>query len=199
MKNTKRFKSLVLAGVVTLGLIGTSYAAMPEMGQNTDEKVVQAVERLSALGVVNGMDDGKYHEEMKVTREQFAKILVETLGIGNSVAKANGVTNFNDVESSRWSSGYINVAVERGLIKGYPDGTFKPAAEVSYAEAITMLVRALGYKDELLKGSWPENYISKATDVKITSDVKFTSATEKADRGAVALLVNNTLNAKIFK
>ncbi|MEJ8554823.1 S-layer homology domain-containing protein [Tepidibacter sp. Z1-5] len=197
MKKTKKIRSLVLAGVVVLGLIGTSYAAMPEMGQNTDKKIVAAVERLSTLGIVNGMDDGKYHEEMKVTREQFAKILVEALGLGNTAA--NGTTNFNDVESSRWSSGYINVAVGQGLIKGYPDGTFKPETEVSYAEAITMLVRALGYKDELLKGSWPENYVAKAADVKITADVKFASATGKADRGAVALLVDNTLNAKLVK
>ncbi len=199
MKNTKKVLSLALAGVVVFGSMGASFAAMPEMGQDTDKKVVEAVERLSAFGIVNGMDDGKYHEEMKVTREQFAKILVEALGLGNAAAAANGSTNFNDVESSRWSSGYINVAVGQGLIKGYPDGTFKPAAEVSYAEAVTMLVRGLGYKDEFLTGSWPGNYVAKAADVKITDDVKFASATGKADRGAVALLVDNTLDAKVVK
>ncbi|WP_099190568.1 S-layer homology domain-containing protein [Tepidibacter mesophilus] len=199
MKNTKKVLSLALAGAVVFGSMGTSFAAAPEMGQDTDKKVIEAVERLSAFGIVNGMDDGKYHEEMKVTREQFAKILVEALGLGNAAAAANGATNFNDVESSRWSSGYINVAVGQGLIKGYPDGTFQPASEVSYAEAVTMLVRGLGYKDEFLTGSWPGNYVAKAADVKITDDVKFASATGKADRGAVALLVDNTLDAKVVK
>ena len=54
----------------------------------------------------------------------------------------------------------------QGLIKGYPDGTFKPANQVSYAEAITMLVRALGYKDEFLSGQWPANYLAKAGEKK---------------------------------
>ncbi len=199
MKNNKKVLSVALAGALAFGSMGAAFAAMPEMKEDTDKKVVEAVERLSAFGIVNGMDDGEYHEEMKVTREQFAKLLVETLGLGNAANAANGSTQFGDVESSRWSSGYINVAVGQGLIKGYPDGTFKPAQEVSYAEATTMLVRALGYKDEFLSGSWPGNYVAKAAQVKITDDVKFSNVSGTADRGEVALLVDNTLDAKVIK
>ncbi|WP_099190570.1 S-layer homology domain-containing protein [Tepidibacter mesophilus] len=199
MNNTKKVLSVALAGALAFGSMGAAFAAMPEMKEDTDKKVSEAVERLSAFGIVNGMDDGKYHEEMKVTREQFAKLLVETLGLGNAANAANGSTQFADVESSRWSSGYINVAVGQGLIKGYPDGTFKPAQEVSYAEAATMLVRALGYKDEYLPGSWPGNYVAKAAAVKITDDVKFSNVSGTADRGEVALLVDNTLDANVIK
>ena len=199
MKNTKKVLSVALAGALAFGSMGAAFAAALVMDAKTDKKVAEAVERLSAFGIVNGMEDGKYHEEMKVTREQFAKLLVEAMGLGNAASAANGATKFADVESSRWSSGYVNVAVGQGLLKGYPDGTFKPAAEVSYAESVTMLVRALGYKDEFLKGNWPGNFVAKAAEAGITDGAKFTDALGKADRGMVALLVDNTLDAKVVK
>ncbi len=199
MKNTKKVLSVALAGALAFGSMGAAFAAAPEMNKDTDKKVAEAVERLNAFGIVNGMEDGKYHEEMKVTREQFAKILVEALGLGSAADAAKGSTKFSDVESSRWSAGYINVAQGQGLLSGYPDGTFQPAKEVSYAEAVTMLVRALGYKDEFLAGSWPGNYVSKAADAGITDGAKFADAAGKADRGVVALLVDNALDSKVVK
>ncbi|SHH33473.1 S-layer homology domain-containing protein [Tepidibacter thalassicus] len=199
MKNTKKVLSVALAGALAFGGMSTAFAAAPEMNKDTDKKVVEAVERLSAFGIVNGMEDGKYHEEMKVTREQFAKILVTALGLSDAADAAKGATKFSDVDGSRWSSGYINVAAGQGLLNGYPDGTFKPTKEVSYAEAVTMLVRALGYKDEFLPGSWPGNYVAKAADTGITSGAKFADANGTADRGTVAVLVDNALDAKVVK
>ncbi|SHH34211.1 S-layer homology domain-containing protein, partial [Tepidibacter thalassicus] len=90
MKNTKKVFSMALAGALAFGSVGAAFAAAPEMKPDTDKKVVEAVERLSAFGIVNGMDDGKYHEEMKVTREQFAKLLVEALGLGSAAEAAKG-------------------------------------------------------------------------------------------------------------
>ncbi|WP_099190520.1 S-layer homology domain-containing protein [Tepidibacter mesophilus] len=199
MKNTKKVLSVALAGALAFGSMGAAFAAAPEMDKNTDKKVTEAVERLNAFGIVNGMEDGKYHEEMKVTREQFAKILVEALGLGGAADAAKGATKFSDVEASRWSAGYINVAQGQGLLSGYPDGTFQPAKEVSYAEAVTMLVRALGYKDEFLPGSWPGNYVAKAADTGITDGAKFSDATGTADRGTVAVLVDNALDSNVVK
>ncbi|MDI3481108.1 MAG: hypothetical protein PWQ97_763 [Tepidanaerobacteraceae bacterium] len=165
----------------------------------TDKDTKDAVLRLVAFGIINGMDDGKYHPGDNVTREQFAKILVTALKMDSAAKAATGRSSFKDVEASRWSAGYINVAVGQGLIKGYPDGTFQPAKEVTYAEAITMLVRALGYKDSFLTGTWPGNYLAKAAEKEITKKVKFSDATGVANRGDVAILVNNTLDAKVVK
>jgi len=195
----KRLVSLVLVLSLVLGSMSMGFAAGTLTADIEDAKVVKAVERLAALGIVNGMEDGKYHPELKVTREQFAKLLVESLGLGTAANAAMGSTSFSDVEAARWSAGYVNVASGQGLIKGYPDGTFGPAKEVTYAEALTMLVRALGYKDEFLPGSWPGNYVAKAASLGITSGVNFSADSVTADRGSVAVMVNNTLDAKIVK
>jgi len=195
----KRLVSLVLVLSLVLGSMSMGFAAGTLTTGIEDAKVVKAVERLAAFGIVNGMEDGKYHPELKVTREQFAKLLVEALGLGSAANAAQGATKFSDVEAARWSAGYVNVATGQGILKGYPDGTFGPAKEVTYAEALTMLVRALGYKDEFLPGTWPGNYVAKAAGLGITSGVNFSADSITADRGSVAVMVNNTLDAKIVK
>ncbi|WP_422444854.1 S-layer homology domain-containing protein [Thermoanaerobacterium sp. DL9XJH110] len=218
MYNLKRMKKLFailtvlvfLAGIASTGLPKTALAASNDneagtvdvkklTSDITDKDVKDAVLRLAAFGIVNGMEDGKYHPDEVVTREQFAKILVTSLKMDAAAKAAMGRSSFKDVEASRWSAGYINVAAGQGLVKGYPDGTFKPDAKVSYAEAITMLVRALGYKDSFLPGAWPGNYLAKAAEKEITKYVKFSDPTGGATRGDVAILVNNTLDAKVVK
>lgn len=195
----KRLVSLVLVLSLILGSMSMGFAAGKLTEGIEDSKVVSAVERLAAFGIVEGFEDGKYHPELKVTREQFAKLVVEATGLRTAANAAKGATIFPDVEADRWSSGYVNVAVGQGVLKGYPDGTFGPAKEVTYAEALTMLVRALGYKDEFLAGSWPGNYVAKAAAEGITSGVNFSADNMTADRGAVAVMVNNALDAKVVR
>jgi hypothetical protein len=201
---------IFLAGIASTGLPKAAMAANNDNAANsvdvkkltsdiTDKDTKDAVLRLAAFGIVNGMEDGKYHPDDTVTREQFAKILVTSLKMDAAAKAAMGRSSFKDVEASRWSAGYINVAAGQGLIKGYPDGTFQPAKQVSYAEAITMLVRALGYKDEFLPGNWPGNYLAKAAEEEITKYVKFNDVSGGANRGDVAILVNNTLDANVVK
>ena len=196
----KKILSVALAGSMLLGTPAISFAAptSEKLIQNIqNEDVSKAVSRLSAFGIVNGMGDGEYHPEEMVTREQFAKLVVESLGLGNAVDAAKGKTRFTDVPADSWSTGYINVAVGQGIIKGIGNGKFAPTKEVSYAEAVTMLVRALGYKDQFLEGSWPGNYVAKAAELDITDDVNTMNGS--ADRGDVAIMVNNTLDANMIK
>jgi len=221
MYNLKRMKKLLavltifvfLAGIANTGFAPAALAASSDSSKSssssvdvvkltsdiTDKDTKEAVLRLAAFAIVNGMEDGKYHPGDKVTREQFAKILVTALKMDTAAKAATGRSSFKDVEANRWSVGYINVAAGQGLINGYPDGTFKPANEVSYAEAITMLVRALGYRDNMLSGNWPGNYLAKAAEKEITKHVAFSDSTGVSNRGDVAILVNNTLDAKVVK
>lgn len=209
MNKMKRIFSLVLVLTMVLGSFGSVFAVSADEVADKELTAVpkdvigteyeKAVSRLVAFGILEGYPDGTYQPEKDITRAEFAKILVEALGLGSAANAAVGKTNFSDVTASHWAAGYMNVASGQGLIKGYPDGTFKPSKQVSYAEALTMLVRALGYQDSFLKGSWPGNYVAKAAEAGISSGVKFADAGGFANRGDVASLVNNTLDADIVK
>ncbi len=184
--------------VFCIGIGSTSFAENNLTSNITDSNVKSAVEKLNSLGIINGMEDGSYHPEEMVTREQLAKIMIVTLGLDNLAKENKGGTIFSDVEIDRWSAGYINVAAEKGLIQGYPDGTFQPEKTVTYEESLTMMVRCLGYTDEYVTGSWPQNYIQKSDELQITKNIVFSPQTN-ADRGAVAIIVANALNAPIFE
>jgi hypothetical protein len=197
----KKILSLTLVLVLVLSSFSMAFAdnhASTKFDDVEDEDIAIAVDRLSAFGIVDGYEDGSYKPEGMVTRAEFSKLLVTALGLENAAGAAGSSSQFADVMGTEWYAGFVNVAAGQGIVGGYPDGTFKPNAQVSYGEAVTMLVRALGYQDEFLPGQWPSNYISKAASLDITDDVNF-FATGYADRGSVAILLNNTLDADIVE
>jgi hypothetical protein len=81
-----------------------------------------------------------------------------------------------------------------GLIQGYDDGTFKAGAPVTYAEVITMLVRAIsGHKEQVAPGFWPYNFLFHAIDWGFTGSVDLSFSGLPAPRGDVARLAFATM------
>lgn len=155
-----------------------------------------SMHRLNALGILKGYPDGRFGPQDKITRAQFATVVVRALGLDTLGAAQQGSTKFNDVTGDHWASGYINAAVGQGLVKGDPTGSFRPDAEVSYAEAAAILVRALGY-EPMVKGEWPSNYLNKAGELGLTKGISF-NAGEPATRGNVSLMTDAALEVDII-
>ncbi len=154
----KRILAVALAMAMILGLAGVALAASPFPDtEGIPEEVDVAL--LKTLGLVKGDDLGNFNPDDSITRAEFCAMIVRALGLENAASYLATPTQFPDVgPNAAWAYGYINVAVTKGVIKGYPDGSFKPSDPVSEAEALTMIMRALGYKDSL-PGNWPLNYI----------------------------------------
>ena len=194
----KKIVSLVLALSMVLSMFATAFAgtALKDVAETDYEAAVSA---LVELGIVAGYEDGTYQPNKVVTRAEMAKLLVISAGLEPAADVAKGATNFSDVAANHWASGYINVASQYGYINGYPSGTFAPDATVTYAEAVTMAIRVLGYKSVVeAKGTWPTNYIAKAQELKVLDDVDYKSYSEGATRGNVALLIWNMLRTAMW-
>jgi len=196
MKSFKKALVMLLVLALVLGTMATGFAAAPS--DVTGTKYEAAVDNLIKLGVVNGYPDGTYKPGNIVTRAEMAKLVVVAMGLKDAADAVKANTIFSDVKADHWASGYINVAVNLGILKGYPDGTFKPENTVTYAEAVTMLLRALGYKDDKLAGNWPTNFIVKAASLGVTSGVTM-APNNGAVRGDIAVLVYNTLKTEMVK
>jgi len=153
--------------------------------------------KLDAFGIVNATLD-KESLKKELTREQLARLVVAALNKdAEDIKAAENLSLYTDLDTSDEGMpvGYINLAGSLGMIDEKGDGLFAPKDSVTYAEAITALVRILGYKDEFLPGSWPGNCIAKAAELDITDDVDF-SPSGIVDRGDILILINNTLKAR---
>ncbi len=94
----------------------------------------------ASSSIIEGYGDGIFGPDDEVTREQMAVMIVRALELKLEVVD----TDFADQESiSEWAKTAVSVAVEKGIVNGYPDNTFAPQANATRAEAVTMIVNAL--------------------------------------------------------
>lgn len=200
----KRIVSLVLALSMVLGLCATAFAGT-SLTDVVGTKYEAAVEALIELEVVNGYPNGNYQPTKEVNRAELAKMLVVCMGLEEDAERAKGDTIFTDEAlkdggTFSWARGYVNTAATAGVIKGYPAGDFKPEKTVTYAEALTMMLRALGYGNVMeAEGTWPTNAILKARELELTDDVKYNSSSDGATRGDIAILLWNMLRTPMWK
>lgn len=89
-------------------------------------------------GYVSGYEGNTFKPEQSVTRAEFSVMIGKYLGITPSDKEF-----YNDVTTSHWAFGYIGALSEKGVISGYEDNTFKADNQISRAEAVTLMNRAL--------------------------------------------------------
>ncbi len=96
------------------------------------------IESLASKGIITGYPDGLFRPEAHISRSQIAKLVVSSKALSlNTTFKGY----FTDVPQDHWAWQYIETAYEQGLVKGFPDKTFKPEDPATRAGAITILMR----------------------------------------------------------
>lgn len=117
----------------------------------------KAVSTMAKLGIVKGRRADRFAPDASITRAEFAAICARfnTRTVENS-------GSFSDI-SGHWAENEIERAAAFGWISGYPDGTFRPDARITRAEAMTMINRVLcrmpQSESDLLDSmvTWPDN------------------------------------------
>ena len=187
MKNLKKVLALVVALTMVLGTVSFAFTDVAE-----ESDVYTAVQTLSSLGILNGYEDGTFGPEKDITRAEFATVVCRALNVKSA---ATGATQFADVPADHWASGYINYVAGLGIVNGYGDGNFGPEDNVTYEQAIKMLVVALGFEPMAAqKGGYPTGYLVVANTYGMTEDVKAPADAAAANRGVVAHLTYNALD-----
>ncbi len=100
----------------------------------------QAIKFLKNEGVIEGYPDGTFKPNNSVSRVEVTKFILEGLGTDLLDAKT---LSFKDIDSNQWYASYIYTAMKKGIIEGYPDGTFKPTNSVNKVEFLKMLIEAM--------------------------------------------------------
>ena len=115
-----------------------------------------AISTLTKAGILKGYEDGTFQPDGYITRAEFATIAIRFFS-----GVYEGEDLFPDIKG-HWAEDYINNAANKGLVKGYEDGTFGPDRYITRAEAVTLVNRTLnrhphndGLHQDMLR--WPDN------------------------------------------
>ncbi len=201
MSKFKRFVStMATTAILVSGISTSSFAALSSDIIGTDYE--EAAKVLGAFEIMVGdAGTGLFRPEDPIKRSEVTKVAVALKGL-SSVANSSSATRFPDVEAGHWATGFINVGTTEGLIIGDDKGNFRPDDNITYAEAITILVRALGYEPQAqAKGGYPNGYLAAGNSTGLTSGVTVAAArsSKGISRGQIAQMAYNALNINLME
>lgn len=153
----KWWSSLLVLVVFCLTLVQPVSAAAPTSSSDL-------ITLLREYNIVRGDDRGDLQLGAPITRAQMAVILVRLNRREADGENLKGLSLFADTKG-HWAEGYVASARINGLMKGFEDGSFRPEEPVTYAQALTLVVRLVGR--EPAASSWPTSALLEAMDLKV--------------------------------
>lgn len=126
--------SMALAAALAFAPAQAFAAPATDISGHWAEKVIT---QWQEKGLISGYEDGTFKPDNSVTRAEFVIMLNKALGFTQK-----GNVTFSDVSANAWYYDAVAIAVEAGYCAGYEDGTFKPNATITRAEAAVMIAKA---------------------------------------------------------
>ena len=227
----KKIISLVLALVMVLGTFTSVFAeaakepaAKKDEVKKTETKKAEAGEKVEKVvgkdnkiqyiidkKLVEGYEDGTYGLDKNIKRSEITRLLVLANGNEELAKQLQGSMKiYSDVDAKHWANGVISVGTTVpsdangiAMLAGYPDGSFKPENDVTYAELAKMLV-VLAKKDltaDMVKNAkWATSWMTWAAQLGILDDVNVVDSNKAANRADAFTMIYNALyTMKEFK
>ena len=188
----EKLLAMVLALVMTLSLAVSANAFKDDKSISDD--YAEAVAVLNGMGVFKGYEDGSFQPKGDITRAEVSAIVyrVYTQDVKDAKASMYATYNkFSDMAGAGWAQGYIGYCANAELVKGYPDGTFKPSGKVTGYEVLAMILRAVGYdkNGEFSGADWALHVAQTAQQAGVLKNVKGVDLNAPASRELVAELL----------
>jgi len=122
--------------------------------------------KVVASGVMSGYGNGNMGTNDNLTRQDAAVILCRAIGIEAATDTSTGFADNSSI--ANYAKGYVAAMSRAGLINGYPDGSFYPAANITRAEVVTIVNNAIALyvvESGTYSGTYNGNVIVKANNV----------------------------------
>ncbi len=143
----------------------------------TNHRFEKEIGALKQEGVIGGYVDRSFRPYKSVNRVEFLKMVVAALPREDKQAfessylgtSAGTALKFKDTDNAAWYAPYLRYAVDKGIVSGYGDGTFRPSQPITLAEGLKILL--LGHKLTVWKplptdnSAWELPYMDKAYEL----------------------------------
>lgn len=197
----------ILSVFITLAIMLNTVVFAATFSDVSDESsYYEAVNVLSAFGIINGYEDGTFGPDKDVTRAEFSAMLMRAMASSGMGSSDPSGTPFTDLEDASWAISDIRTAYDLKIINGMTPTTFEPNNNVTYEQALKMIVCALNYGSsaesvqEAVSSTqpWYYGYMQTAYSLKLTDGI--TVATEQpAKRWEIARMIYNALDVKLLE
>lgn len=192
----KRLMALLMCTVMLVLAVPVAAVVPAAEAGGTDPDT----EFLRQLGILTGLEE---EPAAAMTRAEFCVMVVRAMGREGDVSLHAARTIFRDVTAAHWARGHINLAASitvgggtTRLVAGVGTGQFKPDAPITYAQAVTILMRMLGYDDRQAGAIWPNGYLNLASSVGVAQGLVL-DAHAAITREQAVMLMSNALRAEV--
>ena len=170
----------------------------------TDQDEIQnaeAVDMTSALGIIDGYEDGSFQPAENIERGEAAKMISAMLNGGRDSVQETTESSYNDVLGSvdAWANKYIEYCTARGIVSGVGGDRFAPASNVTGTQLAKMLLVSLGY-DSVKEGyqdnaMWSVNVNTDAVAAGLYAGIETIDMSAPLSRDNAAQMIWNALQA----
>ena len=171
------------------------------------DKIVneEAVDMISALGIVDGYEDDSFQPEKNIERGEAAKMIAVMLNGGKDAIQDATGSSFNDVLGSAdaWANKYIEYCVSEKIVAGVGGDRFAPASNVTGTQLAKMLLVSLGYdadKEGYLDDTyWAVNVNTDASSAGLFAGLDSMDVSVALTRDNAAQMIWNALQAETVR
>ena len=198
-----KLKSLLssLVACVILFTLSSPALAASKFSDVQDPVTAVNVDVLQLLGAVSGSGSNRFTPNANLTRAEFCVMAINVMGKADQVPLYTTRTIFQDVTARHWARGFVNLAASTTvggtdnnaasrLISGIGNGNFQPDTPITYAQAVTILMRMLGYSDAQAGSVWPAGYLNLAQSLSLTDGLPLSPNVPITRAQAAQLFVN---------
>lgn len=126
----------------------------------------EAIYYLAENDILDGFDDGSFRPEEHISRAAFTKIIIGSRFSQEEIDScivneglSGGNVFFDDVPRDQWFAPYVCIAKSKGVVNGFPDGTFGPEKKIVFPAAAKIVALAFSLEMNLEEDPWYKTYI----------------------------------------
>lgn len=162
----------------------------------TDETQIRDIGLLGAFGIIGETADGNFRPDDSITRYEFVEYVLKLMNVDAESIHSPSIDGFYDTSDEHYNK-VASVAASLGIISGYGDNSYRGDETISHLDALTVVVRALGWGQyAAIKGGYPAGYITAAKKAKIY--FSGADSTKNLKRGEAAHLLAEAIDGYVL-